>query len=117
MPLTASATGGSFVRPGDKRCKHSGPLLERRDRHRVDLVRIPWREGDHHAGREVLLEQLKRLRVGVCRPVLARLQPRVPANDDKGPVGLARVHVPHLLADSVQARGDVLERRDEGAVR
>ena len=65
--------------------------------------------------REVLLQELQRLRVGVCRPILPGLQSRVGADDDEGPQRITRELVTRLLADPVQARGDMLQRGDEGA--
>ena len=64
--------------------------------------------------REVLLQQLQRLRVGVGRPVLAGLEPGVGADEQEGrPRAVGRLR---LGADRVQARRDVAERREEGAV-
>ena len=50
-----------------------------------DLLRLPGREGDCRAGREVILQELKRLRVGVRRAVLARREPGVAADQDERP--------------------------------
>ena len=41
------------------------------------------RERDHRSAREVLLQELQRLRVGVGRPVLAGLEPGVGADEDE----------------------------------
>jgi len=62
------------------------------------------------------LEELQRLRVGMRRAVLAGLQAGVPADQDHRPVGIAGDGPPRLGADGVQPRGDVTERRHEGAV-
>ncbi len=67
--------------------------------------------------RKVLLQKLQRLRVGVGRSVLAGRQAGVAADQDQRPVGLARGGLARLGADGVQARGDVAQRRHEGAVR
>ena len=76
--------------------------------HGVSEIAVPLRE--------VLLQQLQRLRVGVRRPVLAGLEAGVGADQDHRLVGLAGDGLARLGADGVQARRDVAERRHEGAV-
>ena len=103
-------------RPGDEHRDHRGPLRQRGGRQRPDLLRLPRGQRDRRPPGEVLLEQLQRLRVGVRRAVLAGLEAGVRAHQDHGLVGLAGDGLARLGADGVQARGDVAERRHEGAV-
>ena len=93
-----------------------GRLRQRRRHEEPDLLGLPGRERDHGAGREVVLQQLEGLRVGMGRAVLARHQPRVGADEEERPVGSALGRDARLVADGVEPRGDVPERGDEGPV-
>ena len=106
-----------LVRTCDERGDDRRPLLQGRYDQRIHLLRIPRRKRDHDALREVLLEELQRLRIGMCRAVLSRLEPGMGADEKEGMERLAAVVVLHLLADAVEARGDVLKRGDESSVR
>ena len=89
---------------------------QRRGQQRPDLLGLPRGEGDRRAAREVLLQELERLRIGVRGPVLAGLEPGVRADEEHRPVGGAGARAERLGADGVQARGDVAEGREERAV-
>ena len=106
-----------FRGAGDKGGDDCGPLVKGRGHQRPDLLRLPGRKRYHGALREISLQQLQGLRVGVGGAVLPGLKPGVGVDHYKSVEGLSIQVAAALLADGVHAGGYMLEGRYEGRVR
>src|SRR5512141_1367742 len=106
----------SFGRTADERCDDRRRAAKCGGHQRPELLRLPWCESDHRAAREILLEKLQRLRISVRWSILAGFEPCMSAHDDERTIRSLIDRLPRLIADCVQSRRDVSERRDERRV-
>ena len=105
-----------FGRTRDKRSDNGRTPGQRGGDEEPNFLRIPRSQGDHCAGRKIILQQLQRLRIGVRGTVFAGLQSRVRADEKERTVIAPFVGHARLVADGMEPRGDVPERRAERAV-
>ncbi len=105
-----------LIRTGHVGHNHRRALHEGCCQQRPDLRGIPWGQGEAGSAGEVLLHQLKRLRVRVRRAVFARLQPRMGADENDGTVGVVGDREARLPSNRMQPGGDVPQRSKKRTV-
>ena len=95
-----------LVRPRHDREDHGRAARQCGAQQRPDLLGLPGCEGDDRPSGEVLLQELEGLGIGVRRPVLAGLQPRVRADEHHRPVGASVHRGARLVADAAGSQAE-----------